>query len=131
MLPEMQKQTYLMQFAQNKTTKSFVLRKSLHVGFYFILFFLLGGGGYSCWKLSNYLKSVLSFIRPFAPSPSVSWQHYSDEFCIAVLVMFTDQSRSVKSRIIALHNSAGIPWHVVLLGSLQAGSPAEAQTSQK
>lgn len=43
-----------------------------------------------------------------APSPSVFWQHYSDELCIAVWVMFTDQSRSVKSRIIALQNSPGI-----------------------
>lgn len=44
--------------------------------------------------------------------------------------MFTDQSRSVKSRIIALHNSPGIPWHIVLLCSLQAGSPTETEISK-
>lgn len=34
--------------------------------------------------------------------------------------MFTDQSRSVKFTIIALHNSPGIPWHIVLVCSVQA-----------
>lgn len=43
----------------------------------------------------------------------VFWQHYSDEVCIAVGVMFTDRSRSVKFWIIALYISPGIPWHIV------------------
>lgn len=115
---------YHLQFAQNKTSASFVLSTSQHGQMGEVFFSFL------CWKLSNYLKPVLSFKRTIALSPSVFWQHYSDEFCIAVLVMFTDQSRSVKSRIIALHNSPGIPWHTVLLCSVQAGSPTEAEISK-
>lgn len=84
--------------ARNKNDASFVLSKS-----------------------SEEKKKLKSLSSHSSVSPSVFW-HYSDEFCIAVWVMFTDQSRSVKSRIIALLNSPGIPWHIVLVCSVQTGS---------
>lgn len=88
------------------------------------------GGSAFCWKYEQLSQvSLCSFKRTVAPSPPVSW-HHSDEFCIAVWVMFTDQSRSVKSRIIALHNSPGIPWHIVLVCSAQAGSLTETEFSK-
>lgn len=54
-----------------------------------------GLGSYFCWKLD------------YPKSPSVFW-HYLHKFCIAVWVVFTDQSCSVKSIIIALLSPS---WH--------------------
>lgn len=54
-----------------------------------------GLGSYFCWKLD------------YPKSPSVFW-HYLHKFCIAVWVVFTDQSCSVKSIIIALLSPF---WH--------------------
>lgn len=70
-----------------------------------------GQRGRACVEKWLIIWSVWSrWKKRWCPFPPVFWQHYSDELCIAVGVMFTDQSRSMKSRIIALLYSPGILW---------------------
>lgn len=51
-------------------------------------------------------------------SPSVFLTLFRWASALQSGVVFTDQSRSVKSRIIAPLDSPGIPWHIVLVCSL-------------
>lgn len=82
-----------------------------------------GGGCVGKWVI---IRSLFSHSkRALALSPCVFWQHYSDEFCIAVGVMFTDQSRSVKSRIIVPDNSPVIPWLCCCVGFRQEVQPRQ------
>lgn len=82
------KQTYQLQFAPKQ--KQCIFRAQSNRGL------VTGGSGlYFCWKLD------------YSKSPSVFW-HYLHKFCIAAGVVFTDQSCSVKFRIIALLSPF---WH--------------------
>lgn len=97
MLLEMQSKHINYSLPQTKAVGLLCLSKSCH--------------GQGCWVTVSVEKQTNNQTKKtttnYPKSFSVFW-HYLDELCIAVWLVFTDQSRSVKSRIIALLNPF---WH--------------------